>query len=162
DRQGPRLGAPRRGGGVAARRPDAARAGGRRGRARRPAPLAAPRRLRRVRRAQGVLARRRGAAQRLEGLRQVRQRRRKRLRGGGGVSWWRAYGKFESDSVKRYEEETELRAYLVVDCSASMGYAGRGVSKLAYAGYLAAGLAYLLLRQKDQAGLIAFADSLRG
>jgi uncharacterized protein (DUF58 family) len=75
---------------------------------------------------------------------------------------WKAYGKFDKYYVKRYEEETELRGYLVVDCSASMGYAGRGPSKLAYAGYLAAALAYLLLKQQDQAGLIAFSDGLRG
>src|SRR5258706_661376 len=75
---------------------------------------------------------------------------------------WKAYGKFDKYYVKRYEEETELRAYLVVDCSASMGYAGQGVSKLTYATWLAAGLSYLMLRQQDQAGMIAFADRLRG
>jgi len=77
---------------------------------------------------------------------------------------WKAYGKFDKYYVKRYEEETELRAWLVVDCSASMGYAGAGprpVSKLTYASWLAASLSYLLLRQQDQAGLVAFADSLR-
>src|SRR5258705_6375513 len=64
---------------------------------------------------------------------------------------WKAYGKFDKYYVKRYEEETELRALLVVDCSASMGYAGTGgVSKLTYATWLAAGLSYLLLRQQDQ------------
>src|SRR6516164_8871680 len=42
---------------------------------------------------------------------------------------WKAYGKFDKYYVKRYEEETELRCFLVVDCSASMGYAGQGVSK---------------------------------
>ncbi len=75
---------------------------------------------------------------------------------------WKAFGKFDKYYVKRYEEETELRAYLVVDCSASMGYAGAGVSKLSYATTLAASLAYLLLKQQDQPGLIAFADQMRG
>src|SRR5258707_5004133 len=65
---------------------------------------------------------------------------------------WKAYGKFDKYYIKRYEEETELRAFLVLDCSASMGYAGEGVSKLTYASWLAAGIAYLLLRQQDQAG----------
>ncbi|MSP61881.1 MAG: DUF58 domain-containing protein [Myxococcales bacterium] len=74
---------------------------------------------------------------------------------------WKAYGKFDKYYIKRYEEETELRGYLVIDCSASMGYAGKGVSKLAYATYLAAALAYLMLRQQDQAGLVAFAETLR-
>jgi uncharacterized protein (DUF58 family) len=74
---------------------------------------------------------------------------------------WKAYGKFDKYYIKRYEEETELRGYLVVDSSASMGYAGRGVSKLGYATTLAASLAYLLLKQQDQAGLVAFADTMR-
>jgi len=74
---------------------------------------------------------------------------------------WKAYGKFDKYYVKRYEEETELRAYLVLDCSASMGYAGAGVSKLTYATWLAAALAWLLVRQQDQAGVVAFADSVR-
>src|SRR6478735_9988704 len=51
---------------------------------------------------------------------------------------WKAYGKFDKYYVKRFEEETELRAYLVLDTSASMGYRGRGVSKLDYARMLAA------------------------
>jgi uncharacterized protein (DUF58 family) len=75
---------------------------------------------------------------------------------------WKAYGKFDKYYVKRFEEETELRAYLVLDCSASMGYRGTGVSKLDYARVLAASLAYLLLRQQDQVGMIAFAEKLRG
>jgi uncharacterized protein (DUF58 family) len=74
---------------------------------------------------------------------------------------WKAYGKFDKYYVKRYEEETELRGYLVVDCSASMGYQGGAASKLEYARWLAGGLAHLLLRQQDQAGLVAFADGLR-
>lgn len=73
---------------------------------------------------------------------------------------WKAYGKFDKYYVKRFEEETELRAYLAIDCSASMGYAGTSVTKLTYAGYLAAAIAYLLLRQQDQAGLIAFAEGV--
>jgi uncharacterized protein (DUF58 family) len=75
---------------------------------------------------------------------------------------WKAYGKFDKYYVKRFEEETELRGYLALDTSASMSYAGpTGVSKLAYAGMLASSLAYLLLRQQDQAGLLAFSDELR-
>jgi len=75
---------------------------------------------------------------------------------------WKAFGKFDKYYIKRFEEETELRCYLVVDASASMGYAGRGVSKLDYARMLAAALAYLLLKQQDQVGMIAFGDKLRG
>jgi len=76
---------------------------------------------------------------------------------------WKAYGKFDKYYVKRFEEETELRAYLLIDCSASMGYAGpSGVSKLDYARMLAASLAYLLLKQQDQVGMVAFGERLRG
>jgi uncharacterized protein (DUF58 family) len=75
---------------------------------------------------------------------------------------WKAYGKFDKYYVKRYEDETELRAYLVLDTSASMAYQGRGISKLEYARTLAASMAYLLLRQQDQVGMVAFGDKLRG
>ena len=75
---------------------------------------------------------------------------------------WKAYGKFDKYYVKRFEEETELKAYLVIDSSASMAYRGNGVSKLDYARTLAASLGYLLLRQQDQVGMIAFSEKLRG
>lgn len=75
---------------------------------------------------------------------------------------WKAYGKFDKYYVKRFEEETELRCWLLVDTSGSMSYRGAGVSKLEYARMLAAALSYLLLKQQDQVGLIAFADKLRG
>jgi len=75
---------------------------------------------------------------------------------------WKAYGKFDKYYVKRFEEETELRCYLLIDCSASMGYRGAGVSKLDYARMLAASLAYLLLKQQDQVGMVAFGERLRG
>ena len=69
---------------------------------------------------------------------------------------WKAYGKFDKYYVKQFEQETNLRAYLVVDGSGSMGYRGRpeGLSKLEYASALAASLAYLLVRQGDAAGLL--------
>jgi uncharacterized protein (DUF58 family) len=75
---------------------------------------------------------------------------------------WKAYGKFDKYYVKRFEEETELRAYLLIDSSASMGYRGAGVSKIDYARMLAASLAYLLLKQQDQVGMVAFGERLRG
>ena len=69
---------------------------------------------------------------------------------------WKAYGKFDRYYVKKYEQETNLRAYLVVDASGSMGYRGapERMSKLEYASALAASLAYLLVRQQDAAGLV--------
>src|SRR5689334_14303601 len=76
---------------------------------------------------------------------------------------WKAFGKFDKYYVKRFEEETELRAYLLIDTSASMDYRGTGrVSKLEYARLLAAALAYLLLKQQDQVGMIGFGERLSG
>jgi uncharacterized protein (DUF58 family) len=74
---------------------------------------------------------------------------------------WRAFGKTDRYYVKEFEEETNLRAYIVVDSSASMGYAGRTVSKLEHARRLAASLAYLMISQRDAVGLVTFDDSPR-
>ena len=49
-----------------------------------------------------------------------------------------------------------MRSFLLLDSSASMGYGRKGVTKLAYASYLAAALAYLLAQQGDPAGLLVF------
>ncbi len=66
---------------------------------------------------------------------------------------WRAYGKTDRYYIKEHEEETNLHAHLLVDASGSMGYRGQGVSKLVYAQYVAATLAYLMLHQRDSVGL---------
>jgi uncharacterized protein (DUF58 family) len=73
---------------------------------------------------------------------------------------WKVYAKSDRFYVKQYEDETNLRAYLVLDHSASMGYRSEAapVTKLEYARTLAAALAYLLLGQQDAVGLLAFAD----
>ena len=72
---------------------------------------------------------------------------------------WKAYGKFDRYYVKRYEEETELTAYLLLDRSGSMAYRGDGLSKLEYGAYLAAAMAYVLNRQQDRVGFLAFDGS---
>src|SRR5579862_8666801 len=66
---------------------------------------------------------------------------------------WKAFGKFDKYYVKRYEHETNLRCYLVIDGSGSMGYRSGALSKLQVANTLAGALAYLLVRQQDAAGL---------
>jgi uncharacterized protein (DUF58 family) len=73
---------------------------------------------------------------------------------------WKVYARSDRHVVKKFEEETNLDCYLLVDVSASMGYASGAVSKLAYASCLAAALAYLMNRQRDAAGLIAFDDRI--
>jgi uncharacterized protein (DUF58 family) len=75
---------------------------------------------------------------------------------------WRAFGRIDKYYVKRYEEETELRGYLALDVSGSMGYGREGqVTKLEYAKLLAAALAYLRLRQNDPTGLLLYGEELQ-
>lgn len=74
---------------------------------------------------------------------------------------WKVYAKSDKFYVKEFEEETNLRAYLALDASASMGYASRGMTKFAYATHLAAALAYLMLRQQDSVGLTLFDTEIR-
>ena len=77
---------------------------------------------------------------------------------------WRRYARSDRYYIKQYEEETNLRAYRAVDISGSMDWTsapGRILTKLEYARLLAASLAYLLLRQGDAAGLLAFDDAIR-
>jgi uncharacterized protein (DUF58 family) len=69
---------------------------------------------------------------------------------------WKAFGKFDRYFVKEYEEEINLRAYLLLDASASMDYGSEGIRKFDYGCYLAVSLAYLMLRQGDDVGLITF------
>ncbi len=74
---------------------------------------------------------------------------------------WKAVGRVDRYFVKRFEDETEMRTFLLVDASGSMGYGRRGVSKLTYAGYLAGALAYLLGQQGDPAGLLLIDERTR-
>lgn len=70
---------------------------------------------------------------------------------------WKVYGKTDRFYVKQFEEETNLKCYLLVDQSASMGIAHENrVSKFQYAGYLAAALSYLMIHQRDAVGLTLF------
>lgn len=68
---------------------------------------------------------------------------------------WKAYSRTDRFYIKEYQEETNLRAYLVLDTSGSMGY-GKNISKLEYAKYLSASLAYLFVKQKDSVGIATF------
>jgi len=88
---------------------------------------------------------------------------------------WKVYGKTDRLYIKRYEEETNLEAHLVVDASESMAYRSRrpgggsggrgaaaeGPSKFEYACWSAAALAYLMSRQQDGAGLVIFDEEVR-
>ncbi len=78
---------------------------------------------------------------------------------------WRVYGKADRFFVKEYEEETNLRTYLLLDCSGSMAYPqhpGTGrMTKWDYTATLAASLAHLLVYQQDGVGLTLFDSEVR-
>jgi uncharacterized protein (DUF58 family) len=73
---------------------------------------------------------------------------------------WRVYARSDRYYVKKFEQETNLPCHLLLDVSASMAYGSGAVTKLEYASYLAAALAYLLNRQRDAVGLLAFDSDL--
>jgi uncharacterized protein (DUF58 family) len=77
---------------------------------------------------------------------------------------WRVFGRSDRYYIKQFEEETNLRAYLLMDTSASMAWSSspdRLPSKLWYARQLAASIALLLLRQGDAVGMIGFDHEVR-
>lgn len=73
---------------------------------------------------------------------------------------WKVFARSDKHFVKKYEEDTNLTCHLLIDVSRSMGYASGEVTKLQYASYLAGALAYLMHRQRDAFGLIAFDDAI--
>ena len=75
---------------------------------------------------------------------------------------WVAWGRTDRYYVKQYEQETNLRAYVLLDISASMNYRlGGSQTKFAYGCFLSACLAYLMCRQQDVVGMVAFDEDVR-
>ena len=76
---------------------------------------------------------------------------------------WKVLARTDKLSLKRYEDETNLIAYLVLDVSESMQYQGptAAMSKLAYAQCMAASLAWMILRQQDTVSLVTFDEQVR-
>jgi len=74
---------------------------------------------------------------------------------------WRVYGRTERYYVKLYEAETNFDVYLLLDASSSMRYGSTKLSKLEYAKYLAASIAWLVIQQRDSVGLGVFDNRLR-
>ena len=76
---------------------------------------------------------------------------------------WKIAARSDRWVVKQYEEETNLRASVVLDVSRSMDWSGDPLrlTKLAYSERLTAALALLLLRQRDAVGLVRFDDQIR-
>ena len=81
---------------------------------------------------------------------------------------WKVYAKSDRYYVKKFEEETNLKSYLLLNISGSMGEiraedeesSGDKLGKLEYGCYLAACLAHLMLRQRDSVGLVTFNDGM--
>ncbi|MDX1908227.1 MAG: DUF58 domain-containing protein [Bacteroidia bacterium] len=74
---------------------------------------------------------------------------------------WKVYGKTDKLFSKKYEEETNLRCQVVLDISDSMRYPATGITKLEYGGWLAAALQYLMIGQRDAAGMTLFDSEIR-
>jgi len=74
---------------------------------------------------------------------------------------WRLYARTEKLYIKQYEDETNVRGYLLLDASGSMAYGSGGYSKFEYARTLAASLAYFMMQQQDAVGLTTFNREIR-
>ncbi len=73
---------------------------------------------------------------------------------------WRVFARSDRFYLKEFEAETNLRCYLVIDCSGSMGFEGKSGTKFDYARRLAATLAYLVVHHGDAAGLVSVGSKL--
>src|SRR5689334_5063929 len=74
---------------------------------------------------------------------------------------WKVYARSDRFYVKKFEEETNLDCHVMLDVSGSMAYgAHHGMSKFEYGACLAASLAYLMNRQRDAVGLMAFEEQI--
>jgi uncharacterized protein (DUF58 family) len=74
---------------------------------------------------------------------------------------WKLLARTDKYFVKLFEDETNLRAYILLDCSRSMAFKSGAVSKLEYGSHLAAALSYLMLHQNDAVGLVLFDTEVR-
>jgi uncharacterized protein (DUF58 family) len=77
---------------------------------------------------------------------------------------WKVVARSDKYTVKLFEDETNLRATILLDCSKSMEFRGpdsEGLTKLQWGSYLAAALTYLLIRQNDAVGLMLFDTEVR-
>jgi len=74
---------------------------------------------------------------------------------------WLVYARSDRYDIRQYEEETKLRATIILDTSGSMGYASGKNSKLEYARALTAALGFLMIRQSDAVGLVTCDTEVR-
>lgn len=75
---------------------------------------------------------------------------------------WKLFARTDRHFVKQFEEETNLKAHIILDVSRSMNYtSGKHITKYRYSSILAASLAYLLVRQQDAVGLGLYDEEIR-
>ncbi|MEL7145812.1 MAG: DUF58 domain-containing protein [Bacteroidota bacterium] len=74
---------------------------------------------------------------------------------------WKVFARTDRLYTKQYEEETNLRCYLLLDQSSSMHYPLPGKEKLVFSAYAAAALAYMLQKQRDAVSLVSFSDEIK-
>ena len=73
---------------------------------------------------------------------------------------WKLWSKTNKYFVKQFEEETNLKANIILDQSNSMDYGSNQISKFDYAKLLAASFAYILIKQQDAVGLALFNETI--
>ena len=73
---------------------------------------------------------------------------------------WKLYARTDKLLIKRYEEETNLRCQLIIDCSSSMFYPEDGLNKITFSAYAAASLIKMLKKQRDASGVSLIADEI--
>lgn len=74
---------------------------------------------------------------------------------------WKVLARTNKYFIKLFQDETNLRAHILLDCSQSMIFRSGTLSKLDYGSYLTAALAYLMLHQNDAVGLVLFDQDIR-
>ena len=75
---------------------------------------------------------------------------------------WKVFGRTDRYYIKQYEEETNLKTYLIVDASRSMAFQTENhPTKFEYAASVAAALSYLMVKQRDAVGLGVFDENIR-
>jgi uncharacterized protein (DUF58 family) len=74
---------------------------------------------------------------------------------------WKVFGRTDRFYIKEYEGETNTAVNLILDCSRSMAYGSKGLTKLEYGQYLTASLAYFAFKQRDGVGFAAYDHQVR-
>ena len=74
---------------------------------------------------------------------------------------WKVYARTDRYYIKQFEDETNLRCSLLLDISGSMDFKSKDISKIQYASILTAAISYILLKQRDAAGLVLFDDKIK-